>query len=122
MVDRWVNPCASNRAKREQMDAIVAQMRLLADPALSTLREVLTGADVPADVRLRAALAVLRGIGYMAPEPIGSVDPDKVQADQLGDQMSAELARFITGRADNGSREPRGGRPSRTVRSRCVAI
>ena len=45
------------------MDAMRAQLRGLADTAVSTVREMLTGMDVPAGVRLKAALAVLQSVG-----------------------------------------------------------
>lgn len=50
-----------NRAKQEQMDAVRARLRGLADTAVSTIEEMLTDKDVPPGVRLRAALAVLLG-------------------------------------------------------------
>jgi AcrR family transcriptional regulator len=70
-----------NRAKQEQMDAMRAQLRGLADTAVSTVREMLTGTDVPAGVRLKAALAVLQGVGAQDPEPIGGVDPAKIESE-----------------------------------------
>lgn len=60
-----------NRAKREQMDAMRAQLRGLADTAVSTVHEMLTGSEIPAGVRLKAALAVLQGVRSLEPEEIG---------------------------------------------------
>src|SRR5690349_4416866 len=52
-----------NRAKREKLDAMRAQLRTLADAAVSTVQQILTGKDVPSGVRLKAALAVLQSLG-----------------------------------------------------------
>jgi 50S ribosomal subunit-associated GTPase HflX len=68
-----------NRAKKEQADARRVQLHGLADTAISTLREILTGADVPAPVRLKAALAVLQSIGTLKSEPNGEIDPEKIE-------------------------------------------
>ena|ERR1035441_402727 len=69
-----------NRAKKEHTDAMRAQLRELADTAVSTVREMLTGADVPAGVRLKAAL-VLQSVGTLQPEPIGKTDPQQIESD-----------------------------------------
>ena len=45
-----------NRAKREQTDTMRAQLRSLADTAVATVREMLTGTEVPPGVRLKAAV------------------------------------------------------------------
>ena len=74
-----------NRAKQEQMDAMRAQLRGLAETAVSTVREMLTGADVPAGVRLKAALAVLQGMGTLEPEDIGETDPAVIKEEQMFD-------------------------------------
>ena len=74
-----------NRAKQEQMDAMRAQLRGLADTAVSTVREMLTGSDVPAGVRLKAALAVLQGIGTLEPEEIGETDPAAIEEEMMFD-------------------------------------
>ena len=77
-----------NRARREQIDAMRAQLRGLADTAVSTVREMLNGADVPAGVRLKAALAVLQSVGTLEPEPIGKVDPQKIEADLFMERLT----------------------------------
>jgi len=74
-----------NRAKQEQMDAMRAQLRVLAEMAVSTVREMLTGTDVPAGVRLKAALSVLQTIGTLEPEEIGKTDPAAIRQDQAFD-------------------------------------
>ena len=77
-----------NRAKQEHMDAMRAQLRGLADMAVSTVRETLTGTDVPAGVRLKAALAVLQSIGTMEPEEIGKTDPQEIESDLLMERLT----------------------------------
>jgi len=89
----WLKSDASfeaelSRAKREQMDAMRAQLRGLADTAVSTVREMLNGPDVPAGVRLKAALAVLQSIGTLEPEPIGKVDPAEIESDTYVDPLN----------------------------------
>jgi hypothetical protein len=71
-----------NRAKQEQAEAMRAQLRGLADAAVSTVREMLTGTDVPAGVRLKAALAVLQATGTLESADIGETDPDEIERDQ----------------------------------------
>ena len=68
-----------NRARREQRDALRAQLRELAGVAMSTVREMLTGPDVPPGVRLRAAIAVLQSVGTLEPEEIGETDPAAIR-------------------------------------------
>ena len=68
-----------NRAKREQRDALRAQFRELAEVAMSTVRAMLTGPDVPPAVRLRAAIAVLQSVGTLEPEEIGETDPAAIR-------------------------------------------
>jgi hypothetical protein len=68
-----------NRAKQEQVDALRTQLQALADPAMATVREMLNGRDIPAGVRLKAALAVLQSIGTLTPEHIGETDPDVIR-------------------------------------------
>jgi hypothetical protein len=80
-----------NRAKKEQADAMRAQLGDLADTAVSTLREMLTGADVPAGVRLKAALTVLHSLGGLEPERIGSTDPKQIESAQLLESMMTVL-------------------------------
>ncbi len=68
-----------NRAKQEHTDIMRAQLRGLAEAAVSTVREMLTGTDVPAGLRLKAALAVLHSIGTLEPERIGNTDPTAIR-------------------------------------------
>jgi hypothetical protein len=76
-----------NRAKQEQAEALRAQLRVLSDLAVATVREMLTGKDVPAGVRLKAALALLMSIGVLEPEALGKTDPHKIEFDQLVEMM-----------------------------------
>jgi hypothetical protein len=98
----WLKTDASfqaelNRAKREQMEAMRAQLRALADIAVATVQQMLTGPDVPAGVRLKAALAVLRSVGTLEPEPIGNVDPDKIASDMFVEQIATFPSAFPVG-------------------------
>jgi len=98
----WLKTDASfqaelNRAKREQMEAMRAQVRALADSAVATLQQMLTGPDVPAGVRLKAALAVLQSVGTLEPEPIGNVDRDKIASDMFVEQISTFPGAFPVG-------------------------
>jgi hypothetical protein len=77
-----------NRAKREQVEAIRAQLHPLVDTAVSTVREVLTGHDVPAAVRLKAAVTVLQAFGAQTPAPIGETDPEKIRQMQQFDVLA----------------------------------
>ena len=49
---------------------------------------MLTGPDVPAGVRLKAALAVLQSVGTLEPEPVGKLDPDKIESGMFVERMS----------------------------------
>ena len=71
-----------NRAKQERKDSMRAQLRGLADKAVSTMHEMLTGMDIPAGVRLKAALAVLHSTGTLAPEQIGKTDPAAIEEEE----------------------------------------
>lgn len=62
-----------------------AQLRGLADTTVSTVREMLTGSEVPAGVRLKAALAVLQSIGTLEPEEIGMTDPAAIKEERMFD-------------------------------------
>jgi hypothetical protein len=74
-----------NRAKQEQMDGMRAQLREMADTAVSTIREMMIGDYVPPSVRLKASLAVLQSIGTLTPEQIGATDPDVIRERRMFD-------------------------------------
>src|SRR5262245_4810861 len=71
-----------NRAEREQMDGMRAQLWGLADGAVMNVREMLSGTEIPAGVRLKAALAVLQGIGTLDPEEVGKTDPEAIKIER----------------------------------------
>jgi len=52
-------------ARRECADTMRARLRELGEDAVKAVRELMTGTDVSAAVRLRAALSVLQGLGAM---------------------------------------------------------
>ena len=52
-------------ARRECADTMRARLRELGEDAVKAVREIMTGTDVSAAVRLRAALSVLQGLGAM---------------------------------------------------------
>jgi transposase-like protein len=52
-------------ARRECADTMRARLRELAEDAVKAVRELMTGTDASAAVRLRAALSVLQGLGAM---------------------------------------------------------
>jgi transposase-like protein len=54
-----------NVARRECVDTMRARLRELSEEAVKTVRELMTGTDVSAAVRLRAALSVLQSMGAM---------------------------------------------------------
>lgn len=58
--------------------------------AVSTIRDMLTGTDVPAGVRLKAALAVLQSAGTLEPEEIGETD-----ADVIREKTMFEISAFL---------------------------
>jgi hypothetical protein len=76
-----------NRARQEQMEATRAQMWGLAGSAVATLREMLTGTDVPLAIRLKAALSVLAALGTLQPEPSKEIDPEKIESDLFIDRL-----------------------------------
>ena len=81
-----------NRAKQEQAEAMRAQLRGLADAAVSTVREMLTGADIPAGVRLKAALTVLQATGTLEPQDSGTTDPEDIERVQRQQSLLNSLS------------------------------
>ena len=71
---------AENRAKRFRRDRLRSDVRSLASEALATLRELVSGPDVPPAVRLRASLAILEAADAMKAETIGSTSARGVKA------------------------------------------
>ena len=73
---------ALNRTRREQADWLRAEVRSLATEAVSALRNLISGPDVPPAVRLRASLAILGAAGAMSEETIGPTTAEAVRAEQ----------------------------------------
>jgi hypothetical protein len=76
-----------NRQKIERRDAMRSQLRALADTAIATVQEMLTGNEIPPAVRLKAALNVLATIGALDPETPGKTDPETIERDFVLDQL-----------------------------------
>jgi hypothetical protein len=80
-----------NRSRREVADAMRAQLGGLAWEAIRAVREVLTGADIPAVVRLKAALAVLQSVcGHSVPS-IGPTDPETIESNRRNAELMESL-------------------------------
>jgi hypothetical protein len=69
-----------NRAKSFRTERLRAEVRPLASDATATLRELVSGPDVPPPVRLRASLAILQAVDAVKVEPIGPMSADGVVA------------------------------------------
>jgi transposase len=80
-----------NQAKQEQLDAVRAELSLLACEATRTLREILLSADAPGPVKLKTAIAVLHALGALVPEKIGSTDPQQIRSEQITRQMISAI-------------------------------
>jgi hypothetical protein len=69
-----------NRAKSFRRDRLRADVLSLASDAMATLRELVSGPDVPPSVRLRASLAILDAANALKAEELGPTSADDVQA------------------------------------------
>jgi hypothetical protein len=69
-----------NRVRSYRSERLRADVRSLASKAVGTLRELMTGADVPPAVRLRACLSILEAADAMKPDPIGLTSARSVKA------------------------------------------
>jgi hypothetical protein len=69
-----------NRAKTYRVERLRAEVRSLASDAVATLRELVSGPDVPPAVRLRASLAILEAADAMKAETISSTSARGVKA------------------------------------------
>jgi hypothetical protein len=69
-----------NRAKSFRRDRLRADVLSLASDAMATLRELVSGPDVPPSVRLRASLAILDAANALKAEELGPTSADGVQA------------------------------------------
>ena len=80
-----------NRAKRFRRERLRSDVRSLASEALATLREMVSGPDVPPAVRLRACLAILQAADAIAAEEIGPTSAEGVRAKIEHDQFIESL-------------------------------
>ena len=71
---------AENRAEAFRRDRLRADVRSLASEAVATLRELVTGPDVPPAVRLKACLAILQAADALKAEEPGPMSARGVQA------------------------------------------
>ena len=69
-----------NRAKSFRRERLRADVRSLASDAMATLRELVSGPDVPPSVRLRASLAILQAADALKAEEIGPTSAEGVEA------------------------------------------
>jgi hypothetical protein len=69
-----------NRAKTYRVERLRVDVRSLASEAVTTLRELVAGSDVPPAVRLRASLAILQVADAMRAESIGPTSARGVKA------------------------------------------
>ena len=69
-----------NRAKSFRRERLRADVLSLASDAMATLRELVSGPEVPPSVRLRASLAILEAAGALKTEEIGPTTAEGVQA------------------------------------------
>jgi hypothetical protein len=82
---------AENRAKRFRRDRLRSDVRSLASEALATLRELVSGPDVPPAVRLRASLAILQAADAIAAEEIGPTSAEGVRVKIEHDEFIESL-------------------------------
>jgi hypothetical protein len=68
-----------NRAKSFRRERLRAEVRSLAFDAMATLRELVSGPDVPPSVRLRASLAILQAADAMKVEQIGPMTAEGIE-------------------------------------------
>jgi hypothetical protein len=69
-----------NRAKSFRRERLRADVLSLASDAMATLRELVSGPDVPQSVRLRASLAILQAADALTVEEIGPTTAESVRA------------------------------------------
>src|SRR4051794_35864214 len=67
-----------NLAKQGAWDGVGGELGATAADAVKVVRELMTSADAPPALRLRAALALLGSAGGLEPDPIGPTDPEIV--------------------------------------------
>jgi hypothetical protein len=70
-----------NRARSFRRERLRADVLSLASDAMATLRELVSGPDVPPSVRLRACLAILQAADVLKGEEIGPTSAEAVEAE-----------------------------------------
>lgn len=96
---RWIEDpefeAVYNRERRDLQATLRRQMSLLAEEAVDTVRNLLTSEEVPASVRLRAAMTVLER-NQLRSDQHGPTDPEKVrrlrEARAKGEEEQLRLA------------------------------
>ncbi len=82
-----------NRAKSFRRERLRAEILSMASDAMATLRELVSGPDVPPAVRLRACLAILQTADALNVEEIGPTSAEDVQAERNRSQWANILGR-----------------------------
>ncbi len=93
-VHRWLRDCfafqaAINAGRREMRDAVCGRLERLAAKAADCLERAIDGGDV------KAALEIVKGMGILAPNPIGSEDTSQLAAEAEGREKKQEQARLF---------------------------
>jgi hypothetical protein len=68
-----------NRVKSYRIERLRADVRSLASDAMATLRELVSGPDVPPAVRLRASLAILEATAALKADEVGSTSAEAIR-------------------------------------------
>ena len=87
---------AVNAEIAEARECTRQRLRALAGDALGVVEAALREETTPAKIRLDLALKVLGlvGAGALAQGPIGSTDPETIEAEQRSDRMFRAMTRF----------------------------
>ncbi len=80
-----------NRAKPFRSARLRADLRSLAFEAMATLRELVSGTDVPPSVRLRAPLAILDAADALKMGEIGPMSPEGLEAKMTRERFLESL-------------------------------
>jgi transposase-like protein len=85
-------------ARRQCADNMRARLRELGEDAVKTIRELMTGTDVSAAVRLKAALSVLQSMGAMdeAQGPLAIIERERASFDPLASSFLDGLVRKLS--------------------------
>ncbi len=99
-IHNWLNhddffAAEYNRMKRERLEGLRNSVHQISAEALATLRELLTNAEVPPAIRLRAALSILDGLGAFDAEIIGPTDPEQVGRQRYMGNLHQEFPQLL---------------------------